>query len=265
MHYKNKNLARVLAWAQFIFSGLIAASTILGYWTYNGRVEKVVESLASSIASVSKVVESTAETVQLNRVQIASTRQTLGLIRGHLKDVKAFELILSRQSPQYAESLQTASNNVVHLGDSLSAVGDGLMFLAPTSVHMDGLRPVIVMSRPLEMYAQKLKVAAGQIKGLGTQIPSIFTEGSTQLAAVGATTNQALKQLEETEKILERIEQNDLPNTLQEMKSTSENLRTISQQVGAFGNVGLFLLIFGLLLAGWCFLNSVSVLILIES
>jgi hypothetical protein len=127
---------------------------------------------------------------------------------------------------------------------------------------MEGLRPVIVTSMPLEAYAKKLKASAQEIKELGSAISSTAIEGSRKVVASSATTNQLLVQLGDSEKLLDRLQRNDLPKALKEMKSTSENIRTISQQVSVAGNVGGVLFIFGLLLAIWCFLNSLSILFL---
>ena len=136
------------------------------------------------------------------------------------------------------------------------------MFSAPTSIQMDGLRPVIVTSIPLETYAKQLKAGAQGIREIGASIPSAVAYGSKQVVAVSTTTNQLLAQLDDSEKLLARLQGNDLPKALKEMKSTSENIRTISQQVSLAGNVGGVLFIFGLLLACWCFLNSLSILLL---
>lgn len=262
--YKNKKLAKALVWLQLAVSALLAASIIIGYFTYRASVGQLIEALAANIASVSKVVETTAESVQMNQGLIESTRQTITLVRGHINDLNATASNLARQAPQYVEYFRTASEKVVRLGDSLSSVGEGLMFSVPTSVQMEGLRPVVVMSRPLEAYAQRLKAAAQEIREFGTGIPSVAVEGSRQVAAVGATTSQALSQLDDSEKLLGRLQETDLPSALKEMSSTSEKLRTISQQIAIAGNMGVLFLVFGLLLSAWCFLNSLNMLYLIE-
>ena len=56
-----------------------------------------------------------------------------------------------------------------------------------------------------------------------------------------------------------------MPQAIAEMKSASESLHSASRQVNLAGHLGLVLLIAGLLLSGWCFLNSLSVLHLTRS
>jgi hypothetical protein len=259
---KSRTLIKVLTWLQLVLSVLLAASILIGYFSYRGSFGLSIEALAENIASVSTVVETTAETVQLNQSLIESTRQTIVLARIQVEEVNAIASNLAKQAPQYVDFFRTASAKVVHLGDSLTSVAEGLMFSAPTSIQMEGLRPVIVTSMPLEAYAKKLKASAQEIKELGSAISSTAIEGSRKVVASSATTNQLLVQLGDSEKLLDRLQRNDLPKALKEMKSTSENIRTISQQVSVAGNVGGVLFIFGLLLAIWCFLNSLSILFL---
>lgn len=260
--HKNIKLARVLAWLQLAISALLAASIVYGFFSYRGSLGRSIEALAENIASISTVVETTAETVQLNQSLIESTRQTIVLARVQVEDVNAIASDLAKQAPQSVDFFRTISEKFVHLGDSLNSVADGLMFTAPTSIQMEGLRPVIVTSIPLEAYAKRLKASAQEIRELGIVISSKAVEGSRKVVAASATTNQLLGQLDDSEKLLARLQGNDLPKALKEMKSTSENIRTISQQVGIAGNVVVVLFVFGLLLAGWCFLNSVSLLLL---
>ena len=257
--YKNRKFARALAWLQLVISVLLAASIVYGYFSYRDSLGRSIDALAENIASVSTVVETTAETVQLNQSLIESTRQTIVLARVQVEDVNAIAADWAKRTPQFVDFFRTASEKVVHLGDSLNSVAEGLMFTAPTSIQMEGLRPVIVTSIPLEAYAKRLKASAQDIRDLGIGISSTAVEGSRKVVATSATTNQLLGQLDDSEKLLARLQRNDLPKALKEMKSTSENIRTISQQVSVAGNVGGVLFVFGLLLAGWCLLNSLSI------
>jgi hypothetical protein len=74
-----------------------------------------------------------------------------------------------------------------------------------------------------------------------------------------------MKALVETEKTLERLKSQDLPKAIENLKTTSENLRNLSTQVDSVSNVGAVLLVVGLLLALWCFIHSLGVLLLARS
>lgn len=261
--FNHRKFARTLAWLQLAISILLAASIVYGYFSYRTSLGRSIEALAENIASVSTVVETTAETVQLNQSLIESTRQTIVLARVQVKDVNDIASNFAKQAPQYVDDFRIASEKVVHLGDSLNSLADGLIFPVPTSIQMEGLRPVVVTSTPLAAYAIKLKATAKEIRDFGTSsIPGIAAKGSRQIAAVNTTTNELLALLDNSEKLLVRLQGNDLPKALKEMKSTSENFRTISQQVGAAENVSRVLFFIGLLIACWCFLNSLSILYL---
>ena len=74
-----KQTIQMLAWAQLIFSMLIAAATAIGIWyaTYRDPLGQFIEPLSASVISISKAVEMTAETVASKEQLIQSTKQTL--------------------------------------------------------------------------------------------------------------------------------------------------------------------------------------------
>ncbi len=253
---------KMLCSLQLFLSILLAISILYGYLTYRGPIGQFAESLTASIGSVSRVLETTAETVELNKSLLISTRQMLAIARSYVQELNTRALSLKNPNPQHIEFLRNASEKIVRLGDSLISMGDGLMFSAPTNVQMEGIRPVIVMSRPMEAYGQQIKAGGYDIKKLGSDIPNIANQGMTKASEIASESAQVLQQLEDTDKLLLRLEGRDLPKALLEMKSTSENLRRISQEVSVAGNIGTIILVFGLLLAGWCFLNSLSLLMM---
>ncbi len=257
---------QLLCWLQLLFSVLLATSIVYGYLNYRISLGQFIESLAATVSSISDVVGRTAETVETKQSLVASTKQTIAATRRLIKELNASAANQAKLAPQYANDLQSAANLAVRLGDALSAVGDGFMFSAPTSVQLEGIRPVILMSRPLEKQGQLLKTNAQEIKAVGSGLlnfsSAIANDGAKLGAELVATSQQALNLLEETEKTLDRLQGSDLPKALQDMRSTSGNLRKISQDVSIAGSIGTTILVFGLLLSGWCFLNSLNLLML---
>ena len=71
-----------------------------------------------------------------------------------------------------------------------------------------------------------------------------------------------MKLAEEAERTLVRLNEQDLPIAMENLRATSANLRNIGEQVEMVGSIGTVLLPVGLLLAGWCFLNSLGMLLL---
>ena len=68
--------------------------------------------------------------------------------------------------------------------------------------------------------------------------------------------------VDEAERTLGRLNTQDLPKALEDLRATSENLRAIGEKVDIASGIGKVLLAVGLLLAVWCALNSVSTLML---
>lgn len=73
-----------------------------------------------------------------------------------------------------------------------------------------------------------------------------------------ATTQQALRQIAEIERILNRLKTDDLPKAVADLKETTKDLRDASARVDMVSNIGLILLVVGLVLAAWCFVQSVA-------
>ena len=265
---ENIRLAKPLAWLELVFSILMAGSIIYGYLTYRSTLGDFLKSVATSIVSVSNVVQVTAETVQARQSFVDNSRQMITVTRSLITELNTAASNQVKQAPQHAQGIRALSSLSTKLGDSLSKIGDGLLFTVPTSIQMDGIRPVLVMSQPLAAQAQVLKTNAQEIKTISNSLLSASTtianDGQKLGKAFEATCEQALKVLDETEKTIGKLHDADLPKALQDIKSTSESLRSISQEVNIVGNVGIALLIFGLLLSGWCFLNSVSLLMLVR-
>lgn len=122
------------------------------------------------------------------------------------------------------------------------------------------------MSRPFEPLSQKLKAYALDAKTnsdtLRSASDSIIRDGKQVMDTTAATMGQALKVISETEKTLKRLKAQDLPKAVNDLREASKDMSTLSTQMGLVGHVGTALLVVGLLLSAWCFLNSLSVLIL---
>jgi hypothetical protein len=261
-------IARFLASIQLIFSILIAAAIIYGYMNYRSSLGQFIQALATSINSVSNVVGVTAETIETKQSIVTSTKQTLIASRALLKELNAAALNQTRQAPQLAESIRASSLLAARLSDTLNSVGDGLMLLVPTGLEMQGFRPIVVMTRPLKNHGLLLMEDAQNIKKFGNGLlalsGTIGNDGARLGAAFVVTGENALRLLDETEKTLDGLQENELPKALQAMKSASENLRKISQRISVTEDISMAFLIFGLLLSGWCFLNSLSHLLTIN-
>lgn len=266
---RNKFFA-TLALVQLITSILLASAVVWGYLSYQATLGQFVHSVAASIGAVSDVVSRTAETVDARRDLLDQTGQMLVVTRNLVNELRVATENQTKLGPQYAEGLHSASGVTGKLGNSLESLAEGMSRLSvPAGIQMVGMKPVVVMSQPMAKKGQELRDNAHEIKaisaGLSVLSETLSHDAKNLSAAFIATTDQALLVLTEVEKTLARIKTQDLPKAIADLKSTSENLRSVSAHVDMVGNVGLILLIVGLLLATWCFLHSVGALMLAKS
>jgi hypothetical protein len=91
---------------------------------------------------------------------------------------------------------------------------------------------------------------------------TIANEGQGVSTEFGQLSEQTLKLLEETEKTLDGLQKRELPTAVKEMRAAAEHLRVVSKKVSDAGNIGIWIFIIGLLVSGWCFLNSLGQLML---
>lgn len=268
MPYKNKNVVRALAWTQLVFSALLAATVIWGYVSSRAALGQFAESVATAIVSTANVIGQVAETVQAKQSMIDNTMGMLVSSRKLITELQTSAQNQSALAPKYAEGFRGASGILGTAGNVFSVLGDSLMFSAPTGIQMEGIRPVVLMTKPLEVTGQKIKENAIHLKSLGDGLlgvsSSLAADGQNVSAAFIDTSGHAIKLLDDTEKTLAVLQGQELPRAVTQLKTASDNLRTVGSQVDLAGNIGLVLLFAGLLLAGWCFLNSLSVLYLLK-
>jgi hypothetical protein len=263
-----RRLVKSLGWIQLIISILVSGAIVFGYVAYRASLDQFATALSSSIVSVSEVVGMTAETMDARHDLVEHTKKMLAVSRSLVNELNKMVHNQASLMPQYVESVRAVSAIANSLSHVLDSVGDKLMFPMPTGVTMHGIRPELVMSHPLALQANELKLRAVNIGVLSSNMTNISAElakdGGTLGPAVMATTEQALNLLDESGKTLDKSQSHDLPKALIEMRSTSKNLRSISQQVDTAGLIGVVGLVIGLLLCAWLFAQSVSTIILAD-
>lgn len=260
---------QMLTWVQLIFSILIATVTAIciGYTIYLDPLGQFIKPLSASVISISKAVEITAETVASKEMLIKSTKQTLIATSSAIQSFQISFRNQSNQAPQLANEIRAASEIASRLGNTLNSIANGLMFSTPVDIQFEGAKPVLIMSRPLASYGKKLKSDAQNIQTISNGLlrisNTIEKEGQELGLSFGQQIEQTLKLLKETEKTLDGLQKHDLPDAVREMREAAKNLRIVSKNLDDAGSTGAVLLIvFGLLVSGWCFLNSLGQLML---
>jgi hypothetical protein len=260
----------MLAWLQLTISVLLAAAMLWGYISYQSSLGAFIHSAAASIGAVSNTVIRTAETVETNKELIDQTGQMLAVTRDLIVKFRISAESQLKNGPQYAAGLDTASKVAGKLATTFDAFGQNLVSLSiPTNITWEGIKPFIVMSRPLQNEGLLMKGYSADFKvssaTLATLSSTIGKDGADLGAAVIAESEQAIKVISLVEKTLAQIKAQDLPKAITDLKTTSENLRTISSQIDMVGHGGLILLIIGLLLASWCIVQSLGAIMLAKS
>lgn len=264
MQKRNRWFA-ILAWTQLAVSIALAAAIVCGYVSYQASIGKFVGAVAASVAAVSDVVGRTAETVDARRELLDQAAQMLVVSRNLVNELKVATENQSASIPQIAEVIRSASVVIGIASGTTQSLGEKLLFRVPTSVGLKGLtwsQPLKSESQALTATAPELKVISEKLSGISV---NISRDGNNLSSAFIATLEQALKVIAEGEKTLGRLNTQDFPKAIKDLKTTSENLRKVSEQVDLVGNVGLALLVVGLILATWCFLHSLGAIILARS
>jgi len=263
---KNKKFMKTLVWLQLIFSIFLGATAIWGYLGYRSAIGPFTQSLAKAIISSADVISRTAETVQAKQSMVDNTLALLVSSRKLVEELRSSAQTQAALVPKYAEALRSASALFGTADNVFSTLGNSLTFSVPTSIAMQGLKPVLVMTQPLAPTGQSIKQNGAQLKSLGDALERISSsmtkDGQNLTTAFIDTSNQTIKLLDDTEKTLAALKGLEFPKALADLKIASDNLRAVGTQVDMAGNIGLVLLIAGLLLAGWCFLNSLHMLYL---
>ena len=267
---RRSKLFATLAWFQFVFSLLFAASIIWSYIAFHALVGQFVGSVARSIDAVTVVVIRTAETVETRQNLLAEMQKMLPATRTLFKELRDQTESQAKLAPQYAEGLRATSKVLNSLHGPLQNIGELLISTSiPTDIQMVGVKPVVTMKKPFEAFGKQLKDSADQTKTVGIALDGLsssLTKDSRQLSdAFIATSKQAIQVIDEAEKTLARLNTEDMPKAIADLKTTSTELRNMSTQINALPNVGLAILVAGLVLALWCIVHSIGSLMMAKS
>lgn len=267
MTFKHSVL-RIFPWLQMLLSFLLAGTILVGYTVLRTPLATAIDALSNSIFSVSNVIEATAGTLGSRNELIDSTRQTMAQTRIAIQEVSAAISGQTAQASKRAEELQAASSLISRTSEALNNLADGLIsFTAPMGVEFEGVKPLVVMKRPLETSGKNLKPIAQEIRTISDGVlhlsKTVATDGLKLGKAFAQLGEQTIKMLEESERTIEGVQNQDLPRSVKEMRDAAEHLKEVNQKmVSASESLGWFLLAAGLLFSTWMFLNSINMIAL---
>lgn len=255
---------RASAWLQLAFSMALAASVIWAYSTYGTALDQSLHSAAETIVSATKVIALTAESVQANDALLDDTQALMKSTRRLVEELRSTAQNNASLAPRYAEGMQGIAGLLGRAGNSFSTIGDGLMTFSLPTVERDGIRPSFGKTHPLESQGAAMKQTAADLNASAASLQilatSIAKDGPNMAKATVDTSNQAIKLLDSSEMALKRLRSQALPGAVAEMRAASAQLSSVSSGINIATNLPLGMLVVGLLLAGWCLFNSLSVL-----
>lgn len=211
----NRKIPIALAWLQLVVSGAVIAVVLLGYVSFVG----------TSSESGNQITISASNSLRHAKESMKDANSTLEKIK---TDV-----------PGYVENLKRPQEVLDQLARISYSLADNLNFQAPTSIEMQGIKPIVVMSRPLASNAASIKVTGDQIM------------------AAAVSTKNVQSTLVELPKLF-----GDLQNTLISTSELLDGLEPVINKLESTVNWGTAI---ALLFAAWCFMNSLTTLSLAKS
>lgn len=211
-----RNLTIALAWLQLATSIVVITVLLLGYFSFigvsNESGNQISISAINSLRHAKQSITESIDTLEKLKTDVPGYSQTL-------KNPQQFLDQIARISYKLADNL----NN----------------FQAPSNIEMQGIKPIVVMSRPLAPNA------AG-IKSIGDE-----------LSAASASAKSAQATLDGLPTLFD-----DLQNTL---RSTSEVIDGLEPIIGKLESTINWGTAIALMFATWCFINSLTTLSLAKS
>jgi hypothetical protein len=262
--FNNKRTMRALAWLQITLSIFLAVTIIWVYVEYRRPLSQLLDSGTAVIVSTAEVISQTAESVQKNEIILDDTLKLLISSRTLIEEIRTSTQNQKSYASKYADGVRGASNLLIAAGNSVSTIGDSLMLSFPTRFEMDGIRPIVIMTKPFEKHGKSMKSTALELKAMGESGMAISTSLTKDAENVGAaiieSSNHAINLFDTIKITLGQLKGHDLPKAVSELRLASDELRRVSSQIQIYKNIGVVLLAAGLLFAAWCFLNSISLL-----
>lgn len=251
-----------------LLSFLLAGTILVGYTVLRTPLTTAIDALSNSIFSVSNVIEATAGTLGSRNELIDSTRQTMAQTRIAIKEVSAAISGQTTQASKRAEELKAASSLISRTSEALNSLADYLIgFTAPVGIEFEGVKPLVVMKRPLETYGKELKPIAQDIRTISDGAlhlsKTVATDGVQLGNAFAQLGEQTIKMLEESEQTINGVQNQDLPRSVKEMRDAAEHLKVVNKEMAAASkSLGWVVLAAGLLFSTWMFLNSIYMIAL---
>jgi len=257
---------RIFGWIQLVLSLFLAASIVWSYVTFRSSVGDFMQSMSHSILSASNVITKIAETIKARQLLVDDMTKTLKATRVLVSELQTSAISQGKLLPQYSGNLKYAATLSAELATGVSNLGAGMMFSVPTKVTMEGVKPILVWTRPLAQQGVALREHAKQIRKFSDSLLSFSQtmnqDGQRLNSAFVATCAETIHLLDDAAKSIAILKRQELPDAIADLEKASLSLKDASSRVHLAEDFLLALLMVGLILSAWCFFHSVSLILL---
>lgn len=210
-----KNITIALAWLQLATSIVVIIVLLLGYFSFigtsNNGDDQITTNASNSLLHARESIKESAKTLEKIKADV----------------------------PEYVNALQLPQTILTQAATVSYSLAENLNFQTPSSIEMQGMKPIVVMSRPLAANAASIKLLGDQIK------------------AASSGVRNAQSTLVELPKLL-----GELQSTLSATSKVLDDLEPVVAKLENTANWGTAI---ALLFASWCFINSLATLSLAKS
>lgn len=209
-----QRITKPLAWTQLIVSVVIIATVIYGQLK-----------LHDTWAANSPFLESTRASLQHAKQSLNEASHSLASIKSDL--------------PGYADGIKSTNAVVMRLPPLMENLSERMGFSVPVSVEMQGVKPILIMAKPME------PIASG-VRNLATDIRQ-----------VGSTLQNTGKSIQTMPAVLSEV--------IETMASSQAAITQFEPMIGQIEILVNWGSLIALLIAIWCLMNSLSTLALAHS
>ena len=262
---KRTQIVRAIGWTQIGLGALLAIASLTTFILYRSSLGDMTSSLVSSMRSASDAMTAVAGVLESRQGLLDDTTHLLADSRKLVEAAKMAATNQEKALPAYVEGLKSASQSATVLANTLAGLGEQLMFSVPTAVQMDGIKPVLVWTSPLEVTATKVKAQAQDVRsisnGLSVLVNTLGGDGGRLTESFLETCSATLALIDSATQAAIQLKGQGLPQAIAMLTDASENLRLAKVQASKIDRFVWALLVVTVLLAASFMMQGVGLLL----
>lgn len=263
-----RRVVRLVGWAQIVLSALLAASVVFMYVTYSTSIGRMLGNAATTLRTGADAISRVAETVRTQQETVDASIQALDAGRMLVGEIRsAGEVLTTQVLPPFVVNTQKAAKSMNDASGTFKALGAKIEFLVPTSIEMQGVKPIVVYTRPLRDQAAQMLIVGQNLQNLGKDLNDtsavLDAQAKKMGAAVSDTSQKTVLLLDGLRGNMTRVKTLYLPGLTADLKAMETGLREMGDQLQNVEWLVRAVLIFALALAMLFACNGVFALVLV--